>query len=268
MAFIVSYTINAQENNYKCYLKNATQISKNQMTFDVWLKWESNSNIKFKGIQLGIDFDYDGIANGGLLSTEIVSNSSQVKIINNETNKIGIKIDDISKQLRIVSFVFPTKNMSPLPTDFRIATFKITNTVPFTTDSKPSFSWYEGNADGTHSRNIILGSTQTNMVIIVTNLMNHMIEKPSFVLNPSTIENGLIAVQEQDLIHFHAGDLEEGETTISLFDLMGRHVKNASVLIYPNQYDFDMNIETLSGGIYIVKVNNNKKSYTTKLQLK
>lgn len=264
LTLIASYSGYSIENNYKCHLKNLKQVSKNEMTFDIWIEWENNIDSQFHGIQSGIDFDFDAIANGGKLTASIVS--STVKFT--ENNTLGIKIDEVSKQLRIAAFVIPkTGDLAVNVKEIRIGTFKIKNSNAFTPDSKPHFTWYSGNTNHTKTSNLVLAyDNNSRKIINTTELSNHKIENSDFILNPKG-KGSFVAFENKQIIHFTIYELAEGDTTMELFDLNGRHIQSDFLVVKTDEIMLDMNLKNVSSGIYIVKVSNNNKSYSKKIQV-
>lgn len=268
-AFIISYSTYSANNNYQCYIKNQKQISKNQMTFEIWVYWENSDSIQFQSIQAGIDFDYSAIANGGKLSASIIPNSSQQGMLNIRRDNIGIKVDEISKQLRIAAYITPkSPNFLRTLNEFKIGTFKITNSVAFTSESKPNLTWSPSSSSSSNTGNIVFGvNYQTNKSTNITNLTNHKVENTDFKLNPNKNDT-FIVYQDQEIIHFYIDNLNTGTTTISLFDMTGRLVQTVSLVTEDFQTLIDVNKENISSGVYLVKVTNNGNVFTNKLQIK
>ena len=75
---VLLFTINSfgQTNTYNCYLKNINQIDSKTLEFDIWLEWTGSNTQLFGAFQAGIDFNYDGMANGGTITGEYVPGSA------------------------------------------------------------------------------------------------------------------------------------------------------------------------------------------------
>jgi hypothetical protein len=128
--------------NYNCYIKNITQTSPTTLEFDIWLESTGVDTFKLTFIQAGIDFNYNGIINGGTLSGLMVANSADPSLPPSQQTH-PIQINTTSKQYRIAASVANATIATTMipPPGMNLGTFRITNTVPFTANSTPDFQW-------------------------------------------------------------------------------------------------------------------------------
>jgi len=143
--FLMLFTVKgySQANNYNCCIKNITQTSPSTFEFDVWLEWTGSNTEKLTFFQAGINFNYAGIANGGTMTGTFKAGSANpgLAAVQQAPNW---NINATSKQIRMLAAIATPSIVAstvPAPPGWRLGTFVITNTVPFTTNSSPDFVW-------------------------------------------------------------------------------------------------------------------------------
>lgn len=141
--------------DYNCYIKNITQTGPNVLEFDIWLESIGLDTFKLTFIQAGIDFNLAGIANGGTLTGIMVPGSADPSLPPSQQTHT-IQINTTSNQYRIAASVANAAIATTMlpPAGMNLGTFRITNSVPFTTNSTPDFQW-----------SFIASSTQTQTAV-------------------------------------------------------------------------------------------------------
>lgn len=169
----------SQEENYNCYIKNIKNINEKTIEFDVFLEWTGTSSQKFTFFQAGINFNYDVMAGGGVI-TGIHKPGSADPSLPNAQQKLNWSINQSSKQIRLkTSIAMDSVAVSiPPPPGFRLGTFVMTNTVPFSKSSKPDFSWSFAPGSSTMTKTMVtvyLNGTKAPKDI--TNPKNHLVKE-------------------------------------------------------------------------------------------
>ncbi|MBL7754198.1 MAG: hypothetical protein JNM44_06960 [Chitinophagaceae bacterium] len=128
--------------DYNCYIKNIVQTAPNTLEFDIWLESTGPDTFKLTFIQAGVDFNLTGIANGGALTGIMVPGSADPSLPASQQTH-SIQINTTSNQYRIAASVANAATATTMipPAGMNLGTFRITNTVPFTTNSTPDFQW-------------------------------------------------------------------------------------------------------------------------------
>lgn len=145
--FLFAASLHAQM--YHCEIKNINQPNNTTIDFDVYIYNTSTNTLYFGGFQGGINFNYAGLANGGIITGGFLPGSSydpataaQLPFpmnapnwnINSSTNQIRMLASIVTSQA--AAAVIPTAAPG-----IRIGTFRMTNTVPFSACTKPNFEW-------------------------------------------------------------------------------------------------------------------------------
>ncbi len=150
--------------DYNICIKNVRQPAdaKNVLEFDVWMEWKNPTKTnKLLAFQAGLNFNYAGMANGGKITGAFVPGSADPSLPPPQ-NAPNWNINPTSKQIRMLAFIVrPSSRAVAIPPSpgIRIGTFRMTNTVPFTDNSKPNFAWHYGTG--------VNGKTQTKEFIYV-----------------------------------------------------------------------------------------------------
>ena len=162
--FIYSFNLFAQ---YQMSLSNDVQTNSMVYEFDVFVKSTAGS-INLTSYQLVFTFN-TSIANGGNLSFSYISGSSGLS--NTPTVNVGITNDGGTENL-VAGSNPGSDNVST--TDIKVGRFRITNTVPFSTD-KTNIAWdFAGgnatevnidNADATNSSNHVNNLTNSALPV-------------------------------------------------------------------------------------------------------
>ena len=138
-------------NDYNLCVRNVHQTSPSVLELDVWLEWTGTNTQKFQFFQGGLNFNYAGIANGGTITGAFVAGSADASLpVMQKTPNWNI--NQISKQIRMIAAIATpssTAAVTPAPPGFRLGTFRMTNTVPFSCNNQLNFAWSFATGTGT-----------------------------------------------------------------------------------------------------------------------
>jgi hypothetical protein len=154
----------AKNYSYQLYVANQVQVSPTVFQFDVFVlntSTPSGTQLEMAGVQFGIGFDAS-IANGGQLSASVIQGTSELNsfeapntvMISNEL----ITVDGIANRYfncagrippgaghgTVISGMFSNCNHPGT----RVGTFRLTNTVPFSSNSTPRMVFSERTGKG------------------------------------------------------------------------------------------------------------------------
>ena len=110
---------------YQMSLQNDTMIEKNQYEFDVFIK-SNSGKLNLTSYQIVLTFN-EAVSNGGNLTFEYISGSSQLSNVPNI--KVGI-IEDIGNQMNLAAGSSHGNDTISI-SQIKIGTFKLTNSIPF-----------------------------------------------------------------------------------------------------------------------------------------
>jgi hypothetical protein len=143
-----------QTPSFSCYITNEVQISPTVYQFDLFLLNSGTATLKYATGQWGISVN-SNVANGGILTASIVAGSTTLSnpAQMNSTVQLSAGLFNIppagapgAGNASLIS----NHNFGPSSPGTRIATFRITNTVPFTVNSTMN-----------HTFNFVLGPGKT-----------------------------------------------------------------------------------------------------------
>ena len=160
-------------NTYNLCLRNMHQTSTSVLEFDVFLEWTGTNANRFQFFQGGLNFNYSGAVNGGVISAVFVAGSGDPSLTAVQQAP-NWNLNLTSKQIRFISAIGTPASISPVipgPPGIRLGTLRMINTLPFTGNASANFVW--SYAAGTSS------TTQT---------------KESFYLNGSSLATGFLDV--------------------------------------------------------------------------
>ncbi len=133
----------SQTNTYNEYIKNINYLDCRNMEFEIWLEWTGTNTQKFLSVQAGLEFNYAGMAAGGVITGGFVAGSADPALPAAQQS-VNSNVNQTSKQFRILAAIATPVTVAvvcPGPPGFRIGKFKITNTVDFANGSTPNFVW-------------------------------------------------------------------------------------------------------------------------------
>ena len=130
--------------DYNLCVRNMHQTSPSVLEFDVFLEWTNPAKTNlFNFFQGGMDFNYAGVANGGVISAQFVALSADGNVPAAAKNP-NWNLNQSSKQIRfLAAIVTPAVASLPVPgpPGMRLGTLRLFNTVPFTANTQPNFVW-------------------------------------------------------------------------------------------------------------------------------
>jgi hypothetical protein len=294
-ALFLSTTFNVfAEGNYTCKLKNITQTNANTLVFDLWMEWTGNApEQQFHSLQAGINFDYNAIVNGGQLTGSYVSGSSFSGFASSQKN-YSCKIDENSHQFRIAAAFTNASNAVTITrgNGIKIGTFKITNTVPFTANSRPNFSWsfqlvgntttrtmvstYNQSKLGkditVNAQHIVEGNPELNPAVIGTPLSDNIVKNNAKAIVSASINENNISVYPNptsDVINIDVTGTEAQNTTVKVLDINSRLINQTLVRTHEGVNTITIPVKELAAGTYLVQVSKNDELiFTGKVQKK
>ncbi len=161
--------------NYNACVRNITQTSPTSMQFDVYMEWTGTAAAKLAFLQGGINFNYAGIANGGTITGNFVAGSADPSLPPSQQVP-NWNLNALSKQIRLIAAIATPHNIAapiPTPPGFRVGTFVLNNTVPFTPSSTPNFTWsFVSGSSSTTQLNVsayLNGATTASSITIPAN---------------------------------------------------------------------------------------------------
>ncbi len=143
LSLFISKEIFAQANSFNCIIKNISKTSASTIQFDVYIGWTGTNTQKLTFFQAGINFNYAGLANGGVITGSFLPGSADPSLpaIQQSPNW---NINQTSKQIRMFAAIATNSSIAtsiPGPPGFRLGTFVMTNNVSFDPNATASFSW-------------------------------------------------------------------------------------------------------------------------------
>jgi hypothetical protein len=172
--------------NYNCCVKNITQTSPTTLQFDVYLEWTGSAAAKLLFLQGGLNFNYSGMANGGTITGMYLAGSADPSLPLSQQVP-NWNLNSSSKQIRLLAAIATPASIAatiPGPPGFRLGTFIISNTVPFTTASTPNFTWSfaQGSATTTQTKlGVYLNGATTGSEVTIPTA--HCVQS-NILLNP------------------------------------------------------------------------------------
>lgn len=146
---MVLFTLGVHAQFYHSEIKNIVQPNNTTIEFDVIIYNTGVDTLYLAGYQAGIYFNYNGLANGGTITGGFVPGSSYNPATGNQLfapqNNPNWNINATSHQIRLIAAIQTAKPLAavllPNAAPVKMGTFRMTNTVPFTTCTKPNFVW-------------------------------------------------------------------------------------------------------------------------------
>lgn len=146
---IVISVLGVQAQSFHTEIKNIVQPNNTTIEFDIYIYNTGTDVMYLAGYQAGINFNYAGLANGGTITGSFVAGSSWNPATSSQLtapmNNPNWNINATSNQIRLIAAIIISKSSCPiLPTTgpgIKMGTFRMTNTVPFSSCTKPNFIW-------------------------------------------------------------------------------------------------------------------------------
>ncbi len=179
--------------NYNACVRNVTQTSPTTLQFDVWIEWTGSYTAKLSFLQGGLEFDYAGIANGGTITGNYVAGSADPSLppVQQVPNW---NLNPLSKQIRLLAAIATPSSLAatiPPPPGFRLGTFVLTNTVPYTALSTPNFSWsFSTGTSSTTQTKVAAYLNGATTGVEVTIAANHCVEGNLVLNRCASVDDG------------------------------------------------------------------------------
>jgi len=168
---IIAVQSNAQSPSFSCYITNETQVSSTVYQFDLYLLGTGTNAFLYAGGQWGITVN-SSVANGGTLTPSIVSGSSTLS----NSNQVPISVTLPSSTYIFNIFgrtppgagnasVISNVNNGCSSPGTRIATLRVTNSVPFAVSShmNHTFNFVAASGATQTAINAYVGSLNTDI---------------------------------------------------------------------------------------------------------
>lgn len=157
-AMFCGQTFAQKPNDYNVCIRNIHQTSPNIIELDVWLEWTGTNTQKFLAFQGGMNFNYDGLSNGGVITGAFVPGSADPALPAAQQAP-NWNVNPVSKQIRFLAAIATPASIAvatPAPPGFRLGTLRLTNTVPFKVNTPMNFEWsfLTGNSNTTQSKEL------------------------------------------------------------------------------------------------------------------
>ncbi|MBL7771581.1 MAG: fibronectin type III domain-containing protein [Chitinophagaceae bacterium] len=139
---LVLGAVQSYSQTYRCDMKNITYPTPNTLEFEIWLQNMGSNTYLLQSVQMGIEFNYAGMANGGTITGSFVAGSNTLPAPQNNLTA-NTTVNQTSKQIRVTASI-QTSSAAAAPltsTPLKYGTFRLTNTQPFTPGSAPNFIW-------------------------------------------------------------------------------------------------------------------------------
>lgn len=139
---LLSATNQSNAQTYRCDLKNINYPTPNTLEFDIWLENTGSNVYLLQILQMGIEFNYDGMANGGVITGSFVSGSNTLPAPQNNLTT-NTSVNATSKQFRVTASIQTSSAnaVAITSTPLKYGTFRLTNTQPFAIGAAPNFIW-------------------------------------------------------------------------------------------------------------------------------
>ncbi len=163
--------------DYNLCIKNMTNPTKRTIEFDVFIIWTSttlpvlNDNDlpcndgtpvpeqRFCVFQGGLDFNYSGLRNGGVITAAFVATAAERALVGPAYASQPWNINQTSKQLRFLPAIISNGcggNPVPRGTGVKLGKCRLTCTQDFTTGATPNFVWdYVGGLNKTQTKEAV-----------------------------------------------------------------------------------------------------------------
>lgn len=258
---------------FNCTIKNIHQPAhtNNVLEFDVYLNSTTKDQIKFQAFQGGIQFNYDQLANGGVITGKYVKNSADPQLNGLQQNP-NWNINPATKQIRLLAAIQPTANLAKvIPAEgIKLGTFRMTNTVPFAT-ATPDLTWSFNNASNKTKSGVTVFANGKNTGEAISTQTTFSLDKqgPEFfvesnpVINAKPAETSTVVVSDNISVYPNPAHetlsmdiTAEGSESIiaKLIDNNGRVVKQVQQEMTAGKSTIRMDVKELAAGSYFLQV--------------
>ena len=260
--FLYSIQGFSQTNTYNCYLKNINQIDSKNLEFEICLEWTGTNTQLFGGFQAGIDFNYIGMANGGIITGEFVAGSAgDVGIQQKSPNW---NINQSSKQIRMIVAIATQASLAvqtPNPPGFRLGTFRMTNTNDFTFGSTPNFVWkFLNGSNSTTQTKLFFYLYGASTMTDVTTSVEHFIDgNPILDINFIDEKNqfNVFPNPSNGKFNIHFGSLLKNGH-LQGFNIFGQQIYNENLAAFNNSLAREIYLNEPEGAYFFRLVMDDK----------
>lgn len=259
-------------------MKNLIQTSPSEIQFELWISdnTQNGDTYQFQSIQAGIDFDYAAISNGGTLTTSMVKSNPSLPT----TQKTQIpnwggttkNLQPSTGHWRIAALVNLDKATAPIinANGFWYATYKITNSVPFTANSNPNFVFNLSSARAktrtavtafvnSESLSKPFASELTTGNVLLTCTPSIVLNaKPSATIDiQKSTEVKLYPNPVTDHLQILFTSVESANTIIRISDMNGRLLKEIQTQAFEGSNNLRIEMDDYAAGTYQVQIAQN-----------
>jgi len=181
-------------------LTNAIQTSPTEFTYDVMLTNTGTTALYLRGYSAGVNFAA-GMAGTGTLTHTFISRDPALASIPVVNPGVNLAVNHL--RLTTINASAGNEYLMTAGTPIRLATMKVTNTVPFPADFNPAFNLqlitgagktqciatcYVGTASTVN--NYAINGTANPAAPATLQVLSGLVNTPCFFLNPSALFNG------------------------------------------------------------------------------
>ncbi len=263
-------------------LKNITTTS-NTIEFDLYIVNDGSTSLKLSACSYGVNFD-PSILNGGTVSYQYTEDSKEEGLQGLTSFSLAkAKTADIH-QVRMTSmpsgYAYAAELTYEVP--LKVGRFTMTNSVPWTPNSYPSFSFMETKKIGLTTTQIVGYKNGTNTLLAMTpglqTVSTHVDQSP--ILNPTTLqpmstsavqqattespEDGGLMTDAQQVTIYPNPVMEEmtidfthasmGTVKIQITDLHGRLLRHVQANTVKGMNKLKIDLSELANGLYTIRV--------------
>jgi hypothetical protein len=272
-------------NPFTCTIKNINQPknTNNVIEFDVYVQNTGKQTLKFQSLQAGINFNYEALANGGVITGQFVKNSADRSLPSNQQNPNWV-ISPETKQIRLLAAIQTSPALATtIPAQgLKLGTYRLTNTHAFAS-VKPNFEWSFVTANGkTKSAFLAYVDNKTSGQSLTTQKTfsfenqgpeyfvesNPTINKPADQTTvTAAVTNNDIKVYPNPVTEFVKVDFTANQTenvVLKVIDNNGRLVKQIQEEVSTGTTTLSIEMKDLANGTYVLQVYQSGKSVLNK----
>ncbi len=286
--------VKAQVPTYKLYLSNEEQTAPNEYEFDVYLLREGTVPLEMSTFQFGLGFD-TSILNGGTPLASIITGSSdfppnfvpttvEIGALGYFVNGIIYRYFNCAARSALGSGPYISDStMGCLDPGMRLARFRLTNSIPFDTNSTCKHVWSTSSGNGRTNTllNAYISGVSTNIsngVQAQSNLDYNVAGTciQNIVLNPGLTNAGQLTDEiylnrliiypnpshNEITIASTTDNVNDFFTSFSVNNSFGQEVYRESEI---ERSQISLNIGFLPSGIYYIKISRGEGLFIRKL---
>ncbi|MEZ5045408.1 MAG: T9SS type A sorting domain-containing protein [Chitinophagaceae bacterium] len=281
IAFVAftSQQVFAQSKKINAIMKNISLVAPNEIQFDLYLENASTdgTTLSLNGFQIGIDFDFEALSNGGTLSTNVVKYNPLLPtsfLQDNRQPNWGAKIRNFTPTTGHwrVSANTISKADAPVITKEGLwyGTYSITNSTSFNKDAIYNFEWFVGAKQGRTKTAVAafegtstLGKPFTSPATDGRELTLKVEKKAGPASIDEQVNNGgfsLYPSPAYNKITLNINADKNESTTFDIIDMQGKLVKSFPLTVKQDSKEYSFDISALAAGAYTAQVPLNGKT--------